>query len=343
VLEAAGPEDRFLFATTLDGDQTHWRKGFASDASAVRQALGNARTQYGTHRPDRALESAFALLDEVDGGKVALATDLQAAGWSEGRITGTETVPLHLFDVGFPSPSNTWVEAIEEGVGLEGGIKVRLRSVGISEERRTVHLLLGERPKLTAFLDGDEALFQTRLPSAAYTGRARVEPGGDLVADDELAFVGRGRLRTRVLLVNGDPRGFEIRDELLFVRRAFAPGTRLERNFAAREVRVGDLTAAELEEAEVFVLANPGPLANGIAALLEQRVTQGAGLIVTAGDRWDAAGDTARTTRRGSPSNRWTRLRSVVRCRFSRKGPAAISRGHRFANTGSWTRAPAKA
>ena len=294
-LGEAGPEDRFLLATTLDSDTSAWKRGFSADIHAVRREVEDARVEYGPHRADRALESAFALLEGVGGGRLVLATDLQASPWGEGKVAGAGTAPLQILDVGLQDARNTWIDSVDEG---ESGVRVRLGSMGPpGEGRRTVRLTLGDGNKLTAFFEGDETLFQMRLPSSAYAGAALVTPGGDLGPDDELAFVGRGRAKTRVLLLNGDPRGFEILDELLFVRRALVPATRLGERFDVREMRLAEATAADLADVDVFLVANPGPLSPELAAALLLRVQEGAGLVVTAGDRWkpgaEMAGDAA--------------------------------------------------
>lgn len=286
LIDRAEARDRFLFATTAVADEGAWRRGFSADAAALREEVLRAEVAYGDHRVERALERAFQLLEGMPEGRVALATDLQASGWGEGRIPGAGKVPLQLFDVGLPEPRNTWVAGVDES---GAGVRARLRSAGASESgrRRTVKLELDDGQVAAAFVTGLEATFQIREPSAGYTGAVRVEPGGDLPLDDVYAFVGKGTGRVRLLLLNGDPRGFQIRDELFFVRRALGAGGRLDEAFEAREVRVGEASAKDLEWAQVILLANPALIGGAVAAGLQKAVERGAGLVVTAGDRWN--------------------------------------------------------
>jgi hypothetical protein len=288
ILDRSSPEDRFLAVTTWEDDEG-WRRGFTADPAAVRRDLEAAHVIYGRHRPERALEAGLALLEGTAGGRIAFATDLQASAWSEAPPARVTPTGLELIDVGLPSPQNGWIASVEEA---EGVVRVRVgASGGAGPERRTVHLDVGAERRLTAFLEREETSFRFEPPPGVYEGRARLEPGGDLNLDDELPFAGRGRTLTRVLLVNGDPRGFEIRDELLFVRRALAPGGRLAGTMEAREVRLGDLVPADLDGADVVFLANPAGLRTDAAEALQRRLIQGLGVVVTVGDRWprDAA------------------------------------------------------
>ncbi|MFU8856299.1 MAG: BatA domain-containing protein [Deferrisomatales bacterium] len=291
LLAGAGPEDRFLLVTTreaVDDPRGHPGEGFGPASAELRRRLDGLGVAHGPHRVDRALASALALLDGVPGGRVALATDLQATAWPEGAPAPGPAVPVHLIDVGLPSPRNAWLAAVEE----EGGeVRVRVGSSGaMSPGRRTVHVVLGDGRRLTAFLEGPETTFRFEAPPGVYEGEVRLEDGGDLALDDVAAFVGRARARTQVLLVNGDPWGFELADELFFVRRAFSRGGRVGEGFRVREVRLGDLVPGDVEDVDVVVLANPGPLGPEVVEALHRRLREGAGILVSAGDQWDAGG-----------------------------------------------------
>ncbi len=279
VVDRAGPEDRFAVLTTADRP---WGGTVLGDPALVRRLLLDARLEHGPHRVDRALEAALAVAAGAPGGRVVLAGDVQRSGWPPGLVAGAGSVPLGVVDVGLPDPANGWVEAVEEEASA---VRVRLGASGAEPPRRAVHLAPGAGRRLTAFVGGREAAFQAgTLPTDA-PGLVSLEPGGDLTEDDELAFVGKTKTRPQVLLVNGDPRGFEIQDELFFLRRALAPGSSLGARIEAREVRLGDLGPAHLEAADAVVLANPGPLPPGLDEALARRLEAGAGLLVTAGDR----------------------------------------------------------
>ncbi len=296
VLRDGGPEDRFLFATTLEGDPA-WRGGFVADRALARAAISTTGVAFGRHSADRALESGLVLLEGVEGGRLVFATDLQASGWG-GEVQREAGVAVEIADVGFPDPANRWVDGVDEG---EDGIRVHLGAAavggwvgaGSGGERTTVRLDLSDGRTFTAFVEGEGTSFQARLPPGLYTGQVGLDPGGDLALDDHVSFAAHGRSQTRVLLVNGDPRGFEIRDELLFVRRALGREGVLGRRFESREVRLGDLVPSDLEGFDVVLLANPGPLDPALAEALRRRLEAGAGLVVTAGDRWDPEADAA--------------------------------------------------
>ncbi len=283
-LDGARPDDRFLYATTWHGGEAAWRAGFTDDPASVRRAIREARVEFGRHDPGRAVENAFALVEGIRGGQVILATDLQASAWPDSPPGQPLAGPLRLADVGLAERSNAWVESAEEG---DGSVRVVLGATGeAGGARRTVQLAVGGRPVLNAFVEDGETSFRFDPPAGSYEAEVRVSPGGALALDDRLPLAGRGSSLTRVLLVNGDPWGFEIRDELLFVRRALAPGTRLANLFRTREIRLGDLSPSELAGADVVVLANPGPVAPELASTLAARLEAGLGVIVTAGDRW---------------------------------------------------------
>ncbi|MBI5016425.1 MAG: BatA domain-containing protein [Deltaproteobacteria bacterium] len=293
VLDRADPRDRFLLVTTREGDEAPWRRGFTADAAGIRRAVRASEISYGVHRADRALGRALRLLEGTEGGRAVFATDLQASAWGPERVPGAGRVPLRLVDVGLPDAVNVWVERVEEAAsgGEAGTVAVRLGTSGTRPgpaARRTVRLRLDDGQAAAAFTSGTEATFRVRPPAGVHAGEVSVEPGGDLALDDRAAFVGRGSGKVRLLLVNGDPRGFEIRDELFFVRRALAPGARLGERFEAREVGAAELSARDFDGVEVALLANPGPVSPAAAARLRERVEAGMGVLVSSGDRWKA-------------------------------------------------------
>ncbi|MDF1554307.1 MAG: BatA domain-containing protein [Deferrisomatales bacterium] len=302
LLETASPDDRFFVATTSARSGGVPGESRALDRDATRRWVSGSAVEYGPHGVAAALERALALVADTPRSGVVLVTDLQAATWPADPLGRDGGFPLRVVDVGLPDPVNAWVDgvAVEEG-GTGGGpgrVAVRLgRSGPAVGGQRTVSLEAGEGGRLLSFVDDGEAAFHTRLPAEVTGAAVELSPGGDLAGDDRLEFVVGGRLPTRALLVNGDPRGFEIRDELLFVRRALAAATRLGRRLQTREMRLGDLDGAALQAADVVLLANPGPLPRETVALLLHYLEDGGGLVVSAGDRWqlDRQGEDAGT------------------------------------------------
>lgn len=295
LLDAAAPEDRFFVATSANRPGPGGA-GQALARDAARRWAAEAAIEYGPHGVGPALERARALVAEAPRAGVLLVSDLQASTWPAEPLGGVGNPRLRVVDVGLPDPANAWVESatVEAGGAAEPArVVVRLGHSGAPlAGERTVALQLGGG-RLLSFVSNGEATFHTRLPDAVTGAAAEIAPGGDLALDDHLEFVAGGRRVTRALLVNGDPRGFEIRDELLFVRRALAATTRPEGELHTREVRLGDLDAAALEGADVVLLANPGPLQRTAVALLLRFVEAGGGLVVSAGDRWQLRGGEA--------------------------------------------------
>ena len=287
VLDRAGPADRFVFLTTrTPADEFPPALEPVADRPAIRQALEGAGVEYGPHRPDRALAVAAAAVAGRPGARVVVATDLQASAWS--NVTLPEDVPVSVIDCGPPEPANAWVKSVERGaVGLEVTV-ARSGPPGPV----TVRVEFPSGRTSTAFLGPaeDRARFQVGPADTGGVAWVRVEPGGDLAADDRYGAVLRAGGKVSVLLVNGDPRGFAIRDELLFVRKALAPGSRLSKRIRFREIRQVDLDAGRLEGVDVVVLANPGPLGEAVTSALAERVEGGLGLVVSAGDRLGPGG-----------------------------------------------------
>ncbi len=286
VLDRAGPADRFVFLTTRAPDGSPSSLEPVMDRPAIRQALEDAAVEYGPHRPGRAVAVAAAAVAGRPGGRVVVATDLQSSAWS--NVTLPEDVPVSVIDCGLPVPVNVWVQGVERGA--EGLVVTVARSGPPGPVTVRVEFPSGRTS--TAFLGPDEvrARFQVDAADAGGVAWVQVDPGGDLGADDRYGSVLRAGGRVSVLLVNGDPQGLAIRDELLFVRKALAPGSRLSKRIRSREIRQADLDAGRLEGVDVVLLANPGPLDEAVASALAGRVEEGLGLVVSAGHRLDVRG-----------------------------------------------------
>ncbi len=285
VLARAGPADGFVFLTTRAPEGVSDPSlELVADRSAVRQALEDARVEYDLHRPDRALAVAAAAVAGRPGARVVVATDLQGSAWS--NVALPEDVPVSVIDCGLADPANVWVQRVERRAG---GLEVTVARSG-APGPVTVRVEFPSGRTSTAFLGPSEhrARFQVGPADAGGVAWVQVDPGGDLDTDDRYGAVLRAGGRVSVLLVNGDPRGFAIRDELLFVRKALAPRSRLSTRIRSREIRQADLAPGRLEGVDVVVLANPGPLDAAVAAALAESVEEGLGLVVSAGDRLEA-------------------------------------------------------
>jgi hypothetical protein len=267
----------------------------------------------------RALEKANAAVagarlgSELGSAQLVVVTDMQRHAWRELEGMGGSETPLTLIDVGADAAVNSWVEKIvQRDTGFEvelGGIKGSGASAQAGEqaERKVVFSYGdagagGKRQSLTAFVDGEHAVFtpaygtvdeqsskataKTTAETTVATVKAGLVPGGALAFDDELELVANPSGPVDVLLVNGDPRGFEIRDELLFMRRALGSGGKLSKRFVVKEIRQTELSKMELERFEVVWLANPSTITGEVAQMLAARVEEGMGVVVSAGGQW---------------------------------------------------------
>ncbi len=236
----------------------------------------------------RALEKAAALLTAEGGGEIIVTTDMQRHGWREVESLQKMTVSVQLVDVGVAGMSNLWVESVGPDAGGGVSVEVSIGSSGPAPKERTVRLRLSDGRELNAFVEGDVARFEPGPAPGGGVGvlQASVEPGGVLAWDDRLSFVSSQTGPVEVLLVNGDPRGFIIMDELLFIERALSSGPKLQDKFKVRSIRQSELNGTVIEKADLIWLANPATITANVAELLLQRVSEGAGVVVSAGEGW---------------------------------------------------------
>ncbi|GAB4264393.1 BatA domain-containing protein [Deferrisoma sp.] len=279
VIARAGPEDRFWIVTTSEADDPAGPLPGREAQAAVR-AIQPAP---GRHDLGRALAAARGLAAGFPGARIAVVSDLQATAWPRGAGAGGGSegaAPVFLLDCGWPAPANAWLGEVREGAGA---VEVEVGRVGM-EGRVTVRWEAPGRPERVAFLDPGQPTARYAREAEVAEAAISVEPGGDLAVDDRIVLPLRWAGAPRVLLVNGDPQGFEIRDELLFVRKAFAPGSELAERFRVREVRQADLRPEDLEGIDVVLVANPRPFSADVARAVEDALARGAAVVVSAGD-----------------------------------------------------------
>lgn len=284
MLNDTGPMDRFLFVTTSTADKDRWNGGFATGAGAVMEPLHRAAIDYSLHDVTATLQRAFGLLEKGGNNRVVLATDLQKFPWRTPVRAEVSGARLFILDAGFNNPVNTWInDVVEEGDRL----RVMIGRQGGQSSRVTVSLLEKDKPAINVFSEGDSALFRMPGPDKAFSGSIELTPGGDLGIDDRTGFVPKAGRNINLLLVNGDARGFEIRDELLFIRRALAPGSDLSERVVATEIRPADLDRGVPADMDAAILANVAAISEGAMSELLEKARAGMGLILTAGDGWD--------------------------------------------------------
>jgi hypothetical protein len=286
VVDGAEEEARFAFVTTGKPQGDADASISLLDRSVARERILRAEIEGSDGGMVPAIERAAAALEGAGGGEIAAAGDLQRRAWRDLDSLARVSAVVRVVDVGLADGANGWIEDI---VREDEAFRVRLGWSGASAPPpREVRLRDEGGAALTAFVADGEAVFRPRLDARPRSLAVTAKPGGDLAADDEIALSAASQGAVRVLLVNGDPRGFEILDELLFVRGVLAAGEKIERRFAVRAVRQADLDAKDFEEVDVVLLANPGPISGDLADAVVARVRRGMGVVVAAGDQWTA-------------------------------------------------------
>jgi len=286
ILLAAAPEDRFFFATSLEPASGTDPGSLGRGREEVLGLIRGASPRHGRHDLHRAVERALGILEDASDGRILLATDMQESAWrSRQAVANPRRIPFIVIDAGSPEPVNAWIDAVEREPGrllvrVGGQTRVGGRPVAVRMKPRS-------SAAVTAFPKNGAAVFHLPDAASAVPVSIRLSPGGDLEPDDRAEYLVPDEAPLRVLLVNGSPHGFELRDELLFVRRALAANAHLARRITTRELRPTDLDPAAIREADVIFLANVGALPDGIPAAISERIRQGAGLVFTAGDAWE--------------------------------------------------------
>jgi hypothetical protein len=300
IFDNSSTADRFVLITTGAG-----ATGVGSETTLLDRAEAQSRvSQLKQEAYDgglvKALEKANAAVASVGIGgdlgaaRIVVVTDMQRHAWRELAGLGEIDTQLTIVDVGLVGARNNWIEKVTQ---RDSGFEVLLGAgaTEVQEPRKVVfsYGFGGDESvdseagrSLTAFVEEHRAVFSPASDTVSTLVAAKVDPGGALAFDDTLELVANPFGPIDVLLVNGDPRGFEIRDELLFMRRALGSGGKLSKRFVVKEVRQSDLSTAKLDEVDVVWLANPAPLTGGVSDALALRAEEGMGIVVSAGDQW---------------------------------------------------------
>lgn len=130
--------------------------------------------------------------------------------------------------------------------------------------------------------------FVAAVPGSARFADVIVELERDPLTADNRRFQ-RAELReeVRVLLVNGDPRTARYDDELFYLSAALRPGDRSDSGTALASCTFDELSALELADYDVLVLANVRALDAALVARLAAWVRAGGGLLLAPGSNVD--------------------------------------------------------
>jgi len=289
------------------------------DISRVTQALDKVGSGYGVARVPAGLEFVAGVVGKMTEGtrQVVMLTDFQrlsfpasedkAFGQAIGRLKQLPVPPtITLWDVGAEVQENIAVESLDfsklmVGVGQKVQIRANIRNYGETARNDfRVKLKVDGRDKATSqVLLGAKAQSQvlfTQVFDTAGSHVVEIEIEDDAVkADNSYLASIAVRDKLPVLLVDGAPGATpdDLKSETGFAQIALSP-------FAAGKVEQADLiqatvvpaealTAKNITDAVVVVLANVAKLGDEPLKALEPFVRQGGGLLVFPGDRTDPA------------------------------------------------------
>ncbi|MEI6655521.1 MAG: BatA domain-containing protein [Verrucomicrobiota bacterium] len=289
------------------------------DISRVTQALDKVSSGYGVARVPAALEFVAGTLGKMTEGtrQVVMLTDFQRLSFpaSEDKAFGQAIehlkklpVPpaITLWDVGVEVKENVAVESLDfsklmVGIGQKVQIRANIRNYGETARNDfRVKLKVDGRDKSTSqVLLGAKAQSQvlfTHVFDTAGSHVVEIEIEDDAVkADNSYLASIAVRDKLPVLLVDGAPGATpdDLKGETGFAQIALSP-------FAAGKVEQADLiqamavtaealSAKQITDSAVVVLANVAKLGDAQLKALELFVQQGGGLLVFSGDHTDAA------------------------------------------------------
>ncbi|MBN2360497.1 MAG: VWA domain-containing protein [Deltaproteobacteria bacterium] len=168
-------------------------------------------------------------------------------------------------------------------------------AVAAGESRAEVTLRVDQRPvsRVTALLAPDAAVHKRFMqvpigqPPGSKVTIAVGSDGDDFALDDQVLAPLELPRAVRALVVDGDPQTVRYRDEVFYLERALEAGAPGGSALQSKVVLAESVTAQEVRDADVVILANVESLAAEIARTLVERVQAGAGLLITAGDKID--------------------------------------------------------
>ena len=295
-----------------------------TDLDLLARRLEGATAGCGASEMAASIDDALATLETMDhvGRELVIVSDFQSTDWEAmlgeessslgGRLDALPIKPaVTLLPVGEPIEANAAVEAIELptrpiAIGQPVDIRVRVRNRGPSRPV-AVRLQVDDGPaderRITVPADGtSQVLFR---PTSQEAGSRRlivtVDADDAVPADDRRTAIVPVWDRIPVLLVDGDPSGQPLGSETDYLAVALTPlslssgrGRQLSDLLATETITPPGLTAERLAVAsadrpELIVLANVARLSDEAAAAVDAYIATGGSVLLTAGDRIDAA------------------------------------------------------
>lgn len=269
------------------------------ERAPVLRALEDVRFDAGVADLDAALRMAADIQRgaNLPVKRTVVVSDGQAASWPEGLDPGawSGVGELRFETVELP-PENCAVSDVRQERSEDGGgvrVDASVRCWGDAPADLRAQLDVSGVRRTQARVAWGEGGVGTLTFATPIEGRdpvplaVRLDATRGPTTDDVAHAVYLPDRRTRVLLVNGDPRSVTYNDELFYLRRALAAGLESGRGADARVASVEGLASEDLERTDVVVLANVATLPPLQVQRLRTFVEGGGGLLLSAGDQVD--------------------------------------------------------
>ena len=260
----------------------------------------------GTANLPAALSKAYELLNQPAGQKeIRIITDMALTGWDQFSVASLKqadpSIPLKVIRIGRKQqPLNGAVKEIRlggqgVGVNLPLQIEATVANFGATEVKELlVQLSIDGQNKEQKLANipakGETSVtFQTRIGQAGpHTGQIALKKDG-FAGNPVANFTLDAQDKLKVLLVDGDPQTSLVQSETFFLSRALNPsGERDSSLFLPTVVLPDGVNAVNLDNYQVVMLANLAVLPDGFAAKLQNFMRQGGGVLVFAGDKFQA-------------------------------------------------------
>jgi aerotolerance regulator-like protein/VWA domain-containing protein len=260
----------------------------------------------GTANLAAALSKAYELLNQPAGQKeIRIITDMALTGWDQFSVTSLKqadpSIPLKVIRIGRKQqPLNGAVKEVRlggqgVGVNLPLQIEATVANFGATEIKELlVQLSIDgqnkEQKLATIPAKGESSVtFQTRIGQAGpHAGQITLKKDG-FAGNPVANFALEAQDKLKVLLVDGDPQTSLVQSETFFLSRALNPsGERDASLFLPTVVLPDGLNATNLDNYQVVMLANLAVPPDGFVTKLQNFVRQGGGVLIFAGDKFQA-------------------------------------------------------